>query len=106
MTASLDRAVEAALLAAAYDPDDGDNRQWMRDSLLAALPHLGVDREALRGLAEHWMEQSRLNDWNAAEAESVGADEAASVSSLRGKTFRHCADELLHLIETNQEATP
>jgi hypothetical protein len=58
MTASLDRAVEAVCESqwscweALSEAFKASMRRQVRSDLLAALPHLGVDREALRGLAD------------------------------------------------------
>jgi hypothetical protein len=99
MTPSLDRAVEAGLLAMLeFRKSGGDWTEHPHHAcevvVRAALPHLGVDREALRRLAEKWR----------FAGEYEYADPNSEVVNARGRVRMTCAGELIHLIETNQEA--
>jgi len=104
MTASLDRAVEAAWMAHTgrdkLGPDYARDYEQMLPSeraemltiLTAALPHLGVDREALRGLAEKWRN-------SAFEGYQTGIPHIDEATANRVSAKEECADDLIHLIE-------
>jgi hypothetical protein len=117
MTASLDRAVEAALAALRTEelnvlggyltPLNGARRQTMRAALLAALPHLGVDREALRTAVEALQEFKPRGQKHPHSAKGFVVGMSKSKPPEQGEEYGWVnKGTILALIETNQEATP